>query len=405
MSEYLVEILDASSIKMHCYIFRYKKIFTYYNASFSLKLFVIFDTNQFKGAPMKVERSVFTRPDFGCCDFQLKTKNDAIICGRSMEFPMEMDSQIMVYPRNEQHSSTAPDGSKGLEWTSKYGFIGINAFQIESPDEGLNEAGLSFGVLTLRCSKYQTVSEFQKSQALALMDVGTWILGNFATVNEVKEAIRNVRIWGEKIKPLNYVPGLHIALHDPSGNNLVIEFIDGEAVIHENPLGILTNDPPFDFQMRNLEQYNFLTSDLTPNIQINGAKIPTTGIGSGMVGLPGDWSSITRFVRIATVVRFALQTETELKGVELATHILNTVDIPKGVVISRLEDSESYETTRWCAIKDLTNIIFYYRSYADLTLRAIDLKKIRWDIGTKHNKLAVQATQPTILDVTDQLNL
>ncbi len=130
-----------------------------------------------------------------------------------MKFPIPMDSQVAVYSRNEKCSSTTPDGLPGLEWTSKYGFIGINAFHMNSPDEGMNEVGLSFGFLTLRCSEYQTVSDAQRHQALALMDVGTWILGNFEIVNEVKEAIKNVRIWGEYVKPLNSIPGLHIALH------------------------------------------------------------------------------------------------------------------------------------------------------------------------------------------------
>ncbi len=191
---------------------------------------------------------------------------------------------------------------------------------------------------------------------------------------------------------------------DSSGNNLVIEFLKGDIIIHENPLGVLTNDPIFDSQRYNLAQYNILTSEPIGNIEINGSIIPNTGIGNGMIGLPGDWSSITRFVRIATAVRFALQPQPEnaLKGVELATHILNIVDIPKGMVIAKLEGSTLYETTCWCTIKDLTNKIFYYRSYEDLTLKLINLTKINFDPEKKHNKLNVK-THPTILDETDKL--
>lgn len=354
---------------------------------------------------MQVPPSTLTHIGFGCSDFQLKTRNKDIICARSMEFSIPMDSQLVVYPSNVNHSSTAPDGTKGLEWTSKYGFIGICPFNLHGPDEGMNEKGLSFGYLTLECSKYQTISDSEKSIALALIDVGTWILGNFASVEEVKEAITKVRVWGEFIKSVDKVPGLHIALHDAWGNNLVIEFINGEAIIHENPLGVLTNDPPLDWQINNISQYNYLTPESAASIEINGTIVPTIGTGSGMIGLPGDWSSITRFVRIATAVRFAIQPKTAEEGVELANHILNIVDLPKGMMIKRIENTKLYETTQWVIIKDLTNKILYYHCYTDSTLKAIDLKKITFHAGNKYNKLNVHATSPTIIDVTDKLNL
>lgn len=95
-----------------------------------------------------------------------------------------------------------------------------------------------------------------KHRAIAVIHLGTWILGNFATAHEVKEALGTVKIWGEIVEHLQRVPGLHIALHDQAGNNLVIEFLDGEIVTHDNPLGVLTNGPPFAWHLANLKHYD-----------------------------------------------------------------------------------------------------------------------------------------------------
>ena len=92
------------------------------------------------------------------------------------------------------------------------------------------------------------------------INVGAWILGNFKAVDEVREAVKGVRVWGNEIETLrNKFLKLHIALHDSTGKNAVIEFLNGEAVFQDNPLGILTNDPPLKEQLANLEKYNGLS--------------------------------------------------------------------------------------------------------------------------------------------------
>jgi choloylglycine hydrolase len=335
-----------------------------------------------------------TLPGFGCGDFQLKAQDGTIMCGRSMEFPIPQNSQIVTFNRGERFESKAPDGTKGLEWTSKYGFTGINAFHIDAPDEGLNEAGLSFGVLTLDETQYQTVDENQKDHALAIMDVSKWILGNFATVAEVKEAIPTVCIWGQFIKPLNKIPGLHIALHDADGNNGVIEFINGEIIFYDNPIGVLTNDPPLPWHLQNLQQYVHLTQDALGN--------ETKDIEKGMLGLPGDWSAVSRFVRIWVMSRCA-NPKNEVEAFNDCTHILNATDIPNGAVIVEIANQRFKASTLWSTIKDLKNRIFYFRSHGDMTFRSVCLNDIPLKPGTIHPRLPVQAEKPTIIDISKQL--
>ena len=322
----------------------------------------------------------------GCSDFQLRTKDNAIICGRAMDFIMPMKSQILVFNRGMNMSSKAPDGTVGLQWVSKYGFVGINAFGINLADEGMNTEGLTCGVLMME-SSYPTVSPNDYNISLAVMDVCTWILGSFSNVAEVKTGINSVRIWGNVMPPpINIIMGLHTPIHDSLGNNLVIEFVNGRIHLHDHPLGILTNDPPLQYHLNNLILYNGLSSNSPLEATINGYKVMGKG-GSGMQGIPGSWSSIDRFIRISTMVRYLNNLNTAMDGVLAATHILNSVYVPSGVGVASFKGYHFDDVTRWATMKDLTNLIFYYR-ISDGAIRAIDLNKI--DFDKQHKPYPVQ---------------
>jgi choloylglycine hydrolase len=141
----------------------------------------------------------------GCSDFQLKSQDGTIICGRAMDFIMDMDSKIMAFNRGDNRSSIAPNGMRGLTWISKYGLIGVNAFGYDGIDEGMNEKGLTCGVLVLDSTKYPHIRKQEYNISLMIMDVCTWILGSFSTVNEVTKYIGSVRIWGNVMPKLNVV--------------------------------------------------------------------------------------------------------------------------------------------------------------------------------------------------------
>jgi len=124
---------------------------------------------------------------------------------------------------------------------------------------------------------------------------------------------------------------MHIAVHDAAGKNLVIEFIDGEVKVYDNPLGVMTNRPDFEWQINNLRNYINLDAHDRKDKMLNGLKIEPTGVGSGLLGLPGDWTPPSRFVRLAYSLDAALPVKDAAESVNLAEHLLNIVDIPKGV--------------------------------------------------------------------------
>jgi choloylglycine hydrolase len=345
---------------------------------------------------------LFITGDLGCSDFQLKTLDGSIVCGRSMDFMMPMDSKIVVFKRQDKRVSMAPDGSAGWQWTSRFGFIGVNAFNFDNVDEGINEKGLTCGLLVLDSTYYPVVPRSEFNRSLMIMDTCTWILGSFSTIDDVYRNWKSVRVWGNTMPVLNIVFGLHIVVHDALGENLVIEFLNGRSVFYHNVLGVLTNDPPLSYHLQNLATYASLSQYSVANITINGFPImgdPATGMES----MPGSWSSVDRFIRIATLIRFMKQPVTAIEGILTATHILNSVYTAPGMVADIWHHDEVFISTRWGSMKDLTNRIFYYRHH-DGVIRAIYLDKINFTASTIQLSVPICDSSPFILDATSDLN-
>jgi choloylglycine hydrolase len=323
-----------------------------------------------------------------CEDFRIKSQDNSVIfCGHSMQFPECQTSEVVTFNRDTPFASQAPDETKGLEWVSKYGFTGISAFHIDAPDTGMNEVGLSFSLLMLDETIYPKVPDGQNDRALSTADLGKYLLSCCATVEEVKEALSNVHVYGQAIKQMGKTPpGLHFALHDAQGNDLVIEFIDGKRVFHNNNKhGVLTNDPPFPEQIKNLKQYKNIT--------------PT----DAMTDLPGSWTPQDRFVRLALEVKEALKTSTQ-NILHKIVKILNATDLPIGVETCQFNTETCTVTTRWQSIMNLKDKIFLFRPHGDTTFRRIDLNKLVFDHGTKHEKIPVWTKEMTVIDITDAIN-
>lgn len=339
---------------------------------------------------------------FACTDFQVKATDGSVVIGRSMEFAMGMDSEVVVFPRQKKMVSTMPDGKKGIRWKPKYGYLGINALGVKLGFlDGMNEAGLSVEFLWYTESKYQ---EAKNGDWLAITDISHWLLGNFATVDEVKKALPRVKVVGVVVPQLGMAPGLHAAVHDARGHNIVVEFINGETRIYDNPIGVMTNKPTFDWQLTNLRNYVNLDPYDKEDKTIAGVKIYPAGSGNGWLGMPGDWTPPSRFVRTVMMVHSADPVGNAAGAVNLAEHILNAVDIPLGVIKTRgPANKDMVDYTQWVVIKDLTNKVLYFRSYQDLALKKVDMKKLNFNIGAEMKSIRIESGIRTILDMTEKL--
>ena len=338
-----------------------------------------------------------------CTDFVVNTEDAKFIVGRSMEWGLDLQSQVWQYPRNQSRSSTSPAGAKGLSWSSKYGYLGLDSNNLPIALDGLNEQGLSIGLLWLPGTIYQEVNESKPESALNLMDLGHWLLGNFASVAEVKSEISKVKIWAPEIKDWGGKPTAHIAIHDSQGHSAVIEFINGEQKFYDNPNGVLTNAPTFDWHVVNLRNYLRVSAGNAAPLKIEGTVLAPPGQGGGFLGIPGDWTPPSRFVRTTAMLQFAKKVKDSGSGVTLAQHILNAVDIPLGDVRQQSNDLEHSDYTQWIVIKDLSNKVLYFRSYDNLTLHAIDLKKLNLQKGQEPVRLTPVAIDDPIVDITDKV--
>jgi choloylglycine hydrolase len=305
-----------------------------------------------------------------------------------MEWGADLHSQIWLYPRGQSRSSQSPLGKIGATWVSQYGYLGVDCNNMPWVVDGLNEKGLSVGLLWLPGSIYQAVPTSEPSTAISVVDLGHYLLGNCKTVEEVKAKISNLKVWAPSLKDWGGIPTAHLALHDAQGNSAVVEFTDGQQKYFENRCHVLTNAPTFDWQETNLRNYIHLSPTSSKPVAIGGSVLSAPGQGAGFLGLPGDWTPPSRFVRTTAMLAFAKQTNNAKEGVNLALHVLNAVDIPLGDIRSRFDSFEHSDYTQWIVVKDLTNSVLYFRSYDNLNLHYIDLKKLHFEEGNKPQKIA-----------------
>ena len=327
-----------------------------------------------------------------CTEFLLSPEknNGLVISGRSMEFSYPLGSKVVFRNRGEEFSSHLPDGTESITWTSKYGYVGLNSFNMSNAiSEGMNEKGLSVSTLWLPSAEYARVSdETDKHKVIEILDLSDWILGNFKDLDSLKTELKKLTVWGGYNEIIKEIPPLHLSLHDSEGGSLVVEFIDGEMNFYDNPNGVLTNSPELPWHLENLRNYVNL-SPYMKEATINGIEYKGMGFGSGYVGIPGDGTPPSRFVRVSLYKEFVNAVETHEEGVILALHLLNTVDIPVGASKRESGGEASFENTQWVTIKDHQEMKFYFRSYDCPSLYLVDLNKIDFSKGTPHKDIPV----------------
>ncbi len=340
-----------------------------------------------------------------CMSFQVTAKDGNVMIGRTMEFGVDSGWKIAVVQRNMKFTSPAPGGKSGLTWNSKYGYVAVVGWGIDDMvSDGLNEAGLSFGGLWYEPNvKYQDVPPGQEARSLAETMFGAWILGNFATVDEVKLAMDKVLIFGYVVPALGIAPPGHSVIYDASGKCIVIEFDEvGKVMIYDNPLGILTNAPNFPWHINNLRQYIGM-SDQNPGPRVMaGLKLIPTGNGVGLIGLPGDLTPPSRFIRLGVITNFADQAENAEKALNLCQHIVNAFNIVSGVVVEKSSQGKvlAKETTQFATFRDLTNKVLYFQTYENLDLRKVDLRKLDFS-GDRVRFIPMNGSTQSVKDVTE----
>ena len=337
-----------------------------------------------------------------CTGIKLTAKDGKIVTGRTLEFGVVVDTSAVVIPRGYQLTGTTPQG-KGLTYTTKYGVVGAIAFSNPAVMDGMNEKGLVVGTFYFPgYAGYSTITSENQAKALSPVEFPNWILTQFASLDEVKAALSSVVIaptivkeWGPTPAPFHYI------VYDKQGNALIIEPIDGKLVTHESSLGTFTNSPTYDWHMTNLRNYINLTPFNVKPLDIKKLVLAPFGQGSGMVGLPGDFTPPSRFVQAAIFEITAVPSATSAEAVFQAFHILNQFDIPVGLARD-VENGVTYsDYTLVTSVKDPQTLRYYFKTYEDQNLKVVDLNK--FDLNAKTVKSVSTSGTQLAKDISSDL--
>jgi choloylglycine hydrolase len=334
-----------------------------------------------------------------CTSIRIKTEDGLVFYARTFEGGVDFQNGLAVIPPGTVYQGTLPDNtSKGLKWTTKYGIVGMTAFKMPLFSDGLNEKGLV--VANLMFPGYAEYESFDAGKAnitLAHFELATWLLSNFATVAEVRQAIGKVRVCEGPSLVAGFVLPLHFAVHDAQGNCFIIEYVKGKLHTYDNPLGVATNSPTFDWMTTYLNNFINLSPDNVPEKKLNGLTLHQFGQGSGMVGLPGDFTPPSRLVRMAALTQAVFPVKGPEAGLNLAMTIINNVDVPKGSVREKTEKGLICDYNQWTVAVDLARKRYYFHTYDNKNWRYVDLPKaLQAAKGIKTIPLEVPADYPDV---------
>ena len=283
-----------------------------------------------------------------CTCLDIKNKNHYF--GRTLDLDRHAVEEAVITPRNYLFAC-----KNSLTFRNKYALIGtamvINDYPLyyeASNEVGLAMAGLNFPV---NC-KYNDPQEEKIN--LGVFEIIPYILGNYASVKELRKDLERMNF--TNVAFIDQLPSspLHYMISDKE-ETIVVEQMEDGLHIYENKVGVMTNNPPFNLQIENLKKYEDLT-----NKHVFASLPSHTCVGLGAVGLPGDFSSMSRFVKASFLRNTASFSLDEEENISTFFHILDSVSMIKGTVLNKNEDSD---ITFYTSCINTTLGIYYYKTY------------------------------------------
>ena len=302
-----------------------------------------------------------------CTAATYKTKD--FYFGRTLDYEFSYGDEVVVMPRNYplRFRSAAASGTQ-------YAMIGMAYVAGNDPlfYDGINEKGLGMAGLNFVGNAHYN-KRTEGRDTIAQVEFIPWILSQCASVKEARELISRINLLDEPYSEQLPVAQLHWMIADRDEAITVESMRDGLKV-HDNPLGVMTNNPPFDQQMFALNNY----MNLSPKQPQNCWNIPLTAYSRGMgaLGLPGDLSSQSRFVRVAYTKAHSVSGDSETESVSQFFHILGSVDQQRGCCDV---GEEEYEITLYTSCCNADKGIYYYTTYNNHQITAVDMHRENLD--------------------------
>lgn len=292
--------------------------------------------------------------------------------GRTLDLERSYGEEVVITPRN----FPLPFTQTSL-LAQHYAIIGTAHVSDGYPlyYDAVNEAGLCMAGLNFPgFAQYQTSTESKDN--VSSFEFIPWVLGLCGSMEDVRRRLPRLQLTGTPFSPALPTTPLHWIIADQT-DCITVEALSDGIKVHENPVGVLTNNPPFEDQMFQLRNYMHLSANPPYNHFSPDVDLKPYSRGMGAIGLPGDLSSQSRFVRAAFTKLNSLCTEEE--SISQFFHILDSVSQTKGCC--RLEDG-SCEVTQYASCCNASQGIYYYTTYSNRRISAVDLHRENLD-GTQ----------------------
>lgn len=312
-----------------------------------------------------------THAAIACTGISLTAADGSYVQARTIEWAYgELKSEYVIIPRGERLRSYTPTGANGMTFAARHGVVGLAVVEKEFIAEGINEAGLSAGLFFFpRYGEYVEYNAADNAKTLADLQVVQWMLTQFATIDEVKAAVKDVAIVG-----LDKGAVVHWRIGEPSGRQVVMEIVGGVARFYDNTVGVITNAPGFEWHIANLANYVNLRPGSASNLTLGDVTVEPLGGSSAMLGLPGDFTPPSRFIRAAFFRNSAPQRATGFDTIVQAFHLLNNFDVP--IAMEAPTEKQLPSATQWTSAIDLKARKVYYKTAYNNEIRMIDLATI-----------------------------
>lgn len=299
-----------------------------------------------------------------CTAATYKTKD--FYFGRNLDYEFSYNETVTITPRNYPFNFR----TMGKNY-NHYAMIGMAFVQKDYPlyYDATNEKGLSIAGLNFPSNAYYPKRNPQKDN-IAPFEFIPYVLCSCKNVNEAKKLLQNANIYDEDFsKELPHSP-LHWIIADKV-QCIVVEPVRDGLKIYDNPVGILTNNPTFDYHLTNLSNYINVTREEPTNRFAQGFNLAPYSRGMGGIGLPGDLSSASRFIKAAFTKLNSLSGESEIESVNQFFHILSSVYQQKGCC--RVE--KGFEHTIYSSCCNTDKGIYYYTTYNNTQIIGVDLRR------------------------------
>lgn len=303
-----------------------------------------------------------------CTAITYNTKDHYFVRNLDMEFSYE--ETVTVTPRNYPFVFR-----NGKRIERHYGIIGVAFVVGDYPlyYDGTNEFGLSMAGLN-----FPGNADYKKEKSgcenIAPFEFIPYILGQCKNLDDVLEKLANLNLVHSDFSEELPLAPLHWMIADKK-NSIVVESVKEGLKIYDNPVGVLTNNPTFDFQLFNLNNYMNVSPKPAHNNFSDKLDLHEYSRGMGGMGLPGDLSSMSRFVKAVFTKMNSVSGSSEEESVSQFFHILNAVAQQRGCAHIGSGKSKEYEMTVYSSCCNMDKGIYYYTTYENSQITGVDMNK------------------------------